>query len=346
MSRSIESTGAGFAHRREVPEAWPELMLDAQELVDRPEGSVPPYLQFDAIADMHGIVGQLDTETLEVNRYYSLGVAMCYLARRLSDPDTYNGIVRKAASALRFRANQEGDPYKPGMAVDRIGRYRFEDNPWNDISHGAASDMLPAQRLLAESLQAASVIRVSSMEVDADEVLRKQSGGHSFTANSLAANIDAGISIVLRRALKLRAPDGAEDVTVGDCIDPEQLSTLQRSLHRPLIGGLARVRIDEIHALVLRDYHPIQDAEGVNDTGDWTFDRSYLDTAPAHNPAILHQARLECPAVQVPGLIRLVSQCVAEIVRVTDRNFAREYEERGGVPPPRYVDPLNYDYLN
>jgi hypothetical protein len=345
MSAESCSPGGEFAHRREVPEAWPGLLSAAQSLIDQsPAGIESPHILPENIAAMHTALEGLDNEDFEANRYYSLGVALCHFARQLNDPDVYKRIVTDAVDELRFRADQEGDPYKPGMQVSRIGKYSHEANPWATIAHTSARDLPPAQRLLAESLGAAQAIRDPGIKKSTDEILRTQAEGFSFVASSLEVNIDAGTSMVLRRALMVRAPEGAENVTVNECIDPEQLDGLQKKLRKPAVT-LARTRIDEVNHLETGKAHPIHDAEGVDKDGDWTFDREYLETPPTENAGLLHQTRLECPAIQVPGLIQLAGTCTAEIVRAADQEFADSYHKTGGIRPERYVDPMDYDYL-
>lgn len=345
MSIVAEAPTQEFAYRREIPEAWPGLLEHAQALVDQFDDVASPYRHPEALAAMHKAIEPLDNEALEANRYYGLGVAMCNFARRLSDPDTYAYVIESAADNIKFQAGQDDDPFKPGMQVSRIGQYGKDFNPWEDIATNSVVDMSAAQRLLAESLYAAFVIRDPSKIYTADAVMQAQSNGHSFVAESLVKNIDAGVSLVLRRALMVRAPEGAQHVTVNECIDPEQLDDLQRKLRKPSVS-LARTRIDEVRKLESEQYHPIQDAEGTDPDGDWTFDRNYLATLPAANPDVLHQARQECPAIQVPGLMQLAGKCVAGIVKVADKKFADEYRECNGIPPERYVDPLDYNYLD
>jgi hypothetical protein len=345
MSAENCTAGGEFAHRRDVPEAWPGLLSAAQSLVDQsPDGTESPHMLPDNIAAMHAALEGLDNEVFEANRYYSLGVALCHFARQLSKPDVYIRVVTDAVDELRFRAGQEGDPYKPGMQVSRIGKYSHEANPWAAIARTSVRDLSPAQRLLAESLGAAQAIRDPDIRKSTDEILSTQAEGYSFVANSLEVNIDAGTSMVLRRALMVRATEDTENVTVNECIDPEQLDGLQKKLRKPAVS-LARTRIDEVNYLETGKTHPIHDAEGVDKDGDWTFDRAYLDTPPAKNADLLHQTRLECPAIQVPGLIQLAGTCTAEIVRVADQEFADSYHKTGGVQPERYVDPMDYDYL-
>ncbi len=342
MSSLDGAASPEFAHRRAVPEAWPGLLERAQSLIDSSLGhDGNPVQSPDNIDAMHAAIAGLDNEALEANRFYGLGMALCHFARHLSDPNIHSRIVDDAVSELQFRASQEGDPYKPGMQVSRIGGYSKEENPWDEISHMSVDGLLPAQRLLAESLYAAHNIR-SAREPDAvDTFTEVQAHGYSFIAESLASNADAGVSLVLKRGLMARAPQGVEDVTVNECIDRAELPAFISRLRKPAVS-LARTRIDEIQYIGSEDYHPIQDAEGVDSKGDWTFDRRYLDTPPTENPDLLYTTRLECPAIQVPGLIPLVSGYAADIVRVADQAFTETYVRTEGAEPTKYADPGDY----
>jgi hypothetical protein len=347
MFHAVDVSGGEFTHRREVPAEWNELQAHADNLIAQsPEDSRWPDLLPANIAAMHEAVGALDNESLEANRYYGLGVALCYFARRMSDPDTYGKIVRRAAAELHERALMEEDPFKLGMQVSRIGRYSYSENPWDEISRSSVADMSPLERLLVESLYHNQIARDPGKDIDLAGAQARQARGSSLISQSLATNIDAGISTVLKRGLMAKAPEGATDVTVRECIDPEQLGELPRTLHKSSVN-LARVRLDEMHALEGGAPHPIKDAVGVDDAGNWTFDRSYLDTAPsADTGKSFHVARLECPAIQVPGLLQLVGRCAADIVRAADEELAQHYRDNDGVAPEPYVDPLDYDYLS
>lgn len=338
---------AEFANRREVPEEWPNLLDSAQRLIDTsPADAVRPDLLPGNIAVMHALLENLENEGLERSRYYGFSIATCNFARRLSVQKTYNKIVSYGSSEL-FHLYITTDQQQTGinfqsLPLSRIGGYSMSNNPWLEISRQSAGDLPQAERLLVESLGAAAAARSRKNSYNLAKTKQAQAGDFGFIAEGLAENIDGGPTAVLKRALRARVTNYSYHSTLRDAINPADLLTFSRRLNRPG-RTLACVRMDEIHQLLSTGHYPIHDAETIDAQGNWSFDPDYLNTTPPvedteDSKMPVHTERLECPAVQVLGIIALVLRCDVDIVLAADQMVAEYHKQTDGQPPAGELD--------
>lgn len=310
-------------YARRAPEAWHHLSAYATEL-NAGQRSITRLQQ------LYDGVDRLDDEQLESNRYYGIGLVMCGIARALQQSHVRRETVDWAArNAATSQARLYGDAHF--MPEVLVGDGVLE--PFSKLAKSASNDLSPPDYLLVNTLIAITQRRQNAARGQdnwaARDSLRQDQWLVSIlegkpAVDLIGANATSATSHLITRAIRLPAFEvmfGPEhhimDTGTGMLkVTKEVLSSLNL---RSVAYYLAALRLDEFRpTLKTLEF----------EKGEFVIDRTALSREPTQESlptpskqALLHKARLKCPAIHVQGLIPLMLEIVPEILLKAQDNL-------------------------
>lgn len=275
----MSTSEAGVRYSRAVPDEWDGLLADAKALIA--SNDEPVVVTIDNAKAMLGNVFTLNSERLEANRYYALGLYMCELAKCLFDPEQRDRIIEETVGNV-VTSHRNARAYdEAGLRPVDITNM-FIQGPVSRLSVKASEALDPDVKLLSDSLSLTAGLRTrprsrhlaapganpSELPIRLIESVTTQ----TFTAGAVGSAALAAATGILRTVLEkhyltpddpmqqdqnvlnmhenapgteifdLRVEDLDLDHTFGPVIDPEFLGGID--LHRAATG-CARMRRDE-----------------------------------------------------------------------------------------------------
>jgi hypothetical protein len=356
-------------YARKIPEGFAELQEYASDLLwsenDQDE------ITAGEVRLLVDRVDLLDDETLEKCRYYGLGLMICEMARMYMDPvppygeatDTirehYVGWASKwtvdGFFKNRFKSIDETTPRDPETGNVDL-RLRIDDINSGSLSgyneaRAAAQSVGAPTGLLTESLVFVSARRrgafdeVAASAADDPAKLAEIEGTiverileADYSVQHLSGNlVSATLSIVREALITKRQRQRASGVRMNDLelSNPAVSAEEIRSLN---IGSTA-ARFASMH---LNQFRHSSNEDGTNqllvvsEVGQACFTKEKVADIPKESkkdwPKVLHEETLKCPALHVPGMLRLAQGLVVDVVERSEDivtrslpNFERHY---------------------
>lgn len=316
-----------YGLKRSVPEEWPGLIELAASTLP-PSGDISRPNR-DTVAQIFSVVSSMDNEPLEINRYYGLGLAMCGFARTLQDPEIRQNAIDWVADGVSHDYFRCGT--RNGLRPRDLRFVMDEYQPFVHVATNAIAAMPLPTQVVTDSLVAVAAKRQKRDESsNLAQIHTVLTVTGTYTAAAVGANATAGTTMLLRRVLTdpsiapVTAEDGSplsRECLADLAIDKTALRNLD--IHKLAVQS-ALLRLDEFGKVVNQEGTIVTDK-----TGKRSLDRAYFlqklpSPCPEESPTgklILHTRRLECPAVQIPGLVALMLDIVPEIILATQQKI-------------------------
>lgn len=312
-------------YSRAMPAEWPGLV----EVALKHLGDGDISLQ--TVAEMYDHVDRLDDETLEVNKFYGMGLAMCGLVRLLNTPEVRHQLI--AGCALNLAAFILRD--KQGGEI-RLAQYPMDvvtTQPMVGVTAYSASEMPKDSRFVTDTLSVVGEKRSKEhvhnqlwKDIDVVQQMRIDIQEGTATAKLLAVNALGATSIVTSRVARAMAEYGeSRRPTASELVDKlDGDSTAFNEEFNRVVLRSAGLRLDEINGLSERLI--------TMEDGHLKFNRDKKPKEPTqlpvhtgrHGSKLLHNDRLRCPSVNVTGLVPLIATLVPEIFFVTESVLTKQ----------------------
>lgn len=282
-------------YTRPKPEEWDTLV----------EAMAPEDIQFERPATMEqakhavGIASELETERLEVNTYYGLGLGMRGLARALQDNERRAALAETAADSLTAaNVRMTTAIQNPGpLAFNTVTMAMFQQ--LRELGKETYLDLPVGDHLVADALTVAmrarrSNLAFSSLTDDWHQMQTSKVVTGLASADLIIPNATAGSIIVHHH---LRAAQAIATEQAPKAQNPVRFAVQSAGLHTEEFQG------------------PLyQELVTYNPDGTVQLDRSKLPETPQlpeqRITDIKRLGRLGCPAIQVqyaiPGMLELM----------------------------------------
>jgi hypothetical protein len=299
-------------YARSQPEEWTGLVTASAEQLVAFAG-----LTQDAAGNVYDCVNELDNERLEANYYYGLGSVMHGSARMLSNSALREMIIDEVVdSVVQYHFTKGTGAQNPKAGFDFFAlEAPARSSILVDLS--ARSPRSPAERLLGDALEAATVTRrltLSAENVSKDQHARdidKIVGG-LLLDRTIAESFFGAIDLVLAEALGVSQGNGPTIQTpIESFADEQKLRATAAGLIKPASRAAVTMRLDKFADPKVRLQVLTHDNEG-----KVTFHQDALPTLqpiPDEIWLVRHQAVLQCPAVAahlVPIATRMVPETI------------------------------------
>lgn len=338
----------GPIYARRMPEEFSELDEFACDLIGS-SGSEPTTSPGE-IRILVDRVEELDDEALERNRYYGLGLIACGMAQEMQDPrvrEHYMGwsCTWTVNDFIKSRFDFTRTPAVPKLQP-QTGEADMELRI-DDLQPGNLSGYLIAEAgnkyveyptlVLINCLSLVSGLRRRSAEDKAsdenstleeadkaEEDITKEVLGGRYSIRSLGTNMTSATLAVIRAGLVTKRFHAQK---CGEDINPLELSnpTVDAEEIRKLGIGSIAARFASLHFDQFRasgNPDGTNKLLGVSDDGELYFQANRItdntaDITSDDEEVSLHQQTLKCPAIHVPGMLRLIQGLIPEIVTQT-----------------------------
>lgn len=281
----------------------------------------------------------LDTESIEQNRYYGLGLVMCGIARAIHQPEQRAALIDNEAQLIAAdHANQEPRRSDSRLHLSEIKRPGIHQVGRIVEAESAMTELPPAEAWLIKSLMLGRGIRriICDKEnglrpgevVSQLDTVRLFELGERSTAKLIAQNL-LNASYVLTRSAIAYEIGSQQDLTSDEVLKNDPC--LFDSLTEDKLKTIAVTRA----ALVGTGFRIDEFNDSINEQLDYTPETSTLHVRRATlrrppspverddrgNWKSMHTGRLRCPALHVAGLIPTVVAMVPNILITADQKI-------------------------
>ncbi|HSX05336.1 MAG TPA: hypothetical protein VLF69_02620 [Candidatus Saccharimonadales bacterium] len=319
------------------PAAWDDLVGIAGDAYALDNDNPP-------VDSLYGRIATLGNNELEFARYRAIGLMVLDWKERVSDPVLRAAAIGRGATRIVAKhnsycftqsMNDSQGPYI-GELKNATPSHRGNDrDPDIDVIFEQA---LPALVLVAESLECIERERriyphpspARPEHLTGAELLRGEKTMQNLALNTTAASQVVQLALRIRQNRgpipKGRSYDPRDDKPIFDVVSEGVLRRMGRDL-LPLAEAAAALRRDEFVSGGLT--HQLEDYLRVSYGGKRiVFDRKLMPKqlpAPPRLAGPLHTGRLRCPALYVPGAIKLALGMIPEIAIQARRGLEEEW---------------------
>jgi hypothetical protein len=343
-------------YRRPVTHEWGRLLRLTHSEMDKSGEDVPTD---EVIKSVWKAVEALDDETLEDLRFHGIGLIMCGVAISLHDPDTRSKVIRSSAGLIaQGWGDSSGSNSSDGLLLSDVNTFLM-NMPYQKLAEQSAESLPRGTVLLADTLNFVSFNRSIKKtepktkvkrEPDDYELSRLKKGDrtHKLVAN-VATDAATGVIRLILNERYLQSP-----VII---LDPHEAVDARKSKNPSVAEALAGSDISDLNstgvamraaASMRQDEFLLNLEEFVEITADgkarFLRDRVVRSRDLPPPPiikrrtgdiAVLHQARLKCPAVFVDGfipmMVDIVNETITEGQRQVDERLQRKRNSRFGL---------------
>lgn len=299
MSNANKSPESGVAHRRPVPEAWPQLVAPMNEA----PGSIK------AAQEVWDIAKELDVDELDENRYYAIGRAMCCYARDmkpvLADPVQRQALVDEGARAIVDKSIFT----RPTVAIEGVLRPRMARALWRvPPSERVVGDILDVQKTMRPRFPM-GIHSAAQRKFFEDNIPSTVNHGRSVLAEKMKRDVLGAVGIVDNIVSEAQTSRRYRTYP-ANAFPAKQDIDMLRTPHTLLwLKKLAaRVPLEQAQFLFLSNIVFDEDANGIQSLRDidWKTEQAEMDERAkkwAESKPYLRTKKLVCPAMHVDGMI-------------------------------------------
>lgn len=307
-------------YTRKVPPEWSGLRSIATELA--PAGMPYDRIPHDHIYALREQVGQYPDEKLAELQYYGLGVGMRPFAYRLSDAATRNDVVQAGAAGLvrAYQAERSTSDAPPGLRIEHLALLHTKCATI-PLALETTGTLSTPDRLLSSTLSATVWARRCIKQGDIPNELRIMSDicNGVLVGHEIGTLAMAGVLMVMQTSLFMRRMwrEQPPKTPVHHIADD---SELRRHLDPKTAAGFATLHSSTFLHSFKRMDHTTLDAAGnaqflkVPQPADEVY-------PPLEPDLALHTEALTCPALQVRGLLPLITATVPEMIIHANRQI-------------------------
>jgi hypothetical protein len=300
-----------MTHTQRMPKAWPSLFEVASQLVD----AVPT----DAHRELQLAIDEFPDSEIDKARYYALGELGSQFEVYL-DATAPGSIVEDTVSGLLYgHADYCIERYDRSQRSQ--GLYRCELNPtalsWgtHPLTKQAFRDMPTPTRMLSDMLSVQPYMRsLSGDRPDFSEVSRSIN-----TVDSFSANVFSGSLSIFDRWVELHLP---EEKQKKDCLLSEVIDMSDLQPEKILHAAMNAARKQHHDEFIRRDFTKYTRLES---DGRMVFMSALVPATPDlsrdDRRAVIHDQRIGCPVVFVPGLIPKILTILLDTLSAVDRRI-------------------------